>query len=70
MPFSAKTPASGRLAIFRALKLLAGSSIGSVKPKSASWKVYELSSRRVTVLSAPSGASFTGVTSKVMVFGD
>ena len=48
----------------------AGVSSGSVKPKSAASKVCEPSSRRVMVLSVPAGASFTGVTLKVMVLAD
>ena len=47
-----------------------GVSFGSVKPKSVEEKVYEVPSLMVMVLSVPAGASFTGVTLKVMVFGD
>ena len=43
---------------------------GSEKPKSEASKVCEASSRMVMVLSVPAGASFTGVTLKVMVLAD
>ena len=42
---------------------------GSEKPKSEASKVCEASSRMVMVLSV-AGASFTGVTLKVMVLAD
>ena len=43
---------------------------GSEKPKSEASKVCEASSRMVMVLSVPAGASFTGVTLRLMVLAD
>src|SRR3984893_15423584 len=60
----------GIVVISTAAKLLAGLSLGSVKPKLAAAKVKAVSSLVVTVLLVPAGASFTEVTLMVMVFGD
>jgi hypothetical protein len=48
----------------------ASPSSGSLNPKSAAAKAYSWSSVAVTVLSAPDGASFTGVTLTVMVLAE
>ena len=53
-----------------AAKLLAGISRASLKPNWLALKVCVPSSEMVTVLSAPAGASFTGVTLTVKVFAD
>src|SRR5262249_60874938 len=56
---SVSVPAVGKVVIFTAARALAplllAASTGSVKPKSAAAKVYELSSRIVLLLSAPAG---------------
>jgi hypothetical protein len=65
-----RLPAAGSVEIFTAAKAFAAASLGSVKPKSAAAKVYEASSRIVTVRSAPAGASLTEVTSTVIVFAE
>ncbi len=63
---SRSVPAPGAVVITTAWK--ASPSAGSLKPKSASWKTWPVSSAVTTVLSAPLGASFTAVTSIVRVF--
>ncbi|MNC87180.1 hypothetical protein D3C83_28840 [compost metagenome] len=55
--------------IFTARKAFTGESPASVKPKSALEKMYGASSLVVTVWSAPAGASLTGLTLIVIVFG-
>src|SRR5919204_521255 len=70
MPLSLSDPAAGSVEIFTAARLLAGVAFGSLKPKSAVVNWYAVSSFVVTVLSAPDGASFTDVTSIVIVFAD
>ncbi len=66
-PSSFSVPAAGSVVILTAANAFAGVSFGSVKPKSAVANVYAVSSFVVTVLSAPAGASFTAVTSIVIV---
>ena len=54
--------------IFTALNVFAGVSLESLKPKSLLANALLPSSKMVTVLFAPTGASLTGVTLIVMVF--
>ena len=63
-------PAEAVVVMVTDWKSSSGVSSGSVKPKSDAAKVCEASSRMVMVLSVPAGASFTGVTLKVMVLAD
>ena len=58
VPFKVRVPAPGKDAMMTDCSVLAGVSLGSVKPKSAALKVCVASSLRVMVLSAPAGASF------------
>src|SRR5437868_4462024 len=62
-----REPSEEEVVILTAAKLLAGLSCASLKPKSAAARVRGVSSLMVMVLLAPSGASFTLVTLKVMV---
>ena len=65
VPSSSRSPSVSRPVIFT----LASSSPSSTseKPKSDTWNVYVASSTVVTVPDAAVGASFTAVTSTVMV---
>src|SRR3569833_467915 len=67
---SVRVPAPGRVVILTASRLLAGLSLGSVKPKSDAAKVYGVLIRSDTALSAPAGAAFTEARLNVMVLGD
>ncbi len=67
VPFSFSVPAPGNVVMFTRLNALAGISSGSVNPKSPVANVYAVSSAVVTVVSVPSGGSFTGVTGIVTV---
>src|SRR5437588_673252 len=58
-------PAPGVVVISTAARALGGVSLGSLKPNSAALKVWVASSSTVTVLSAPAGASLTGLTVRV-----
>ena len=64
LPFNVSEPATGVVVISAAEKALAGLLSVSVNPKSAVVKARALFSLVVTVLSEPSGASFTLVTLK------
>ena len=68
-PESVRLPAPGTVVTLTFNKALTGASDGSVKPKSAAVNVYAVSSRVVTVLLVPIGASFTDVTLTVIVRG-
>ena len=68
-PDSFKEPVVGKVVILTLANVLAGVSLGSVKPKSPKPKLTAVSSSVVMVLSAPAGASLTVVTLNVMVFG-
>ena len=69
-PLFVRLPAPGSVAIRTAIRLWAGLSLPSLKPKSAALKVYAVSSFVVTVLSVPAGASFTAVTFTVSVLAE
>ncbi len=60
-PESVRLPAPGRVVTLTLDSALAGASFGSVKPKSATLKVYAVSSLVVTVLLVPTGASLIAV---------
>ena len=62
LSFSTPAEAAGSVVIFTASSALAGLSLESLKPKSAALKLRAISSSVVTVLFAPEGAPFTGVT--------
>jgi len=66
-PESVMVPFAGSVESMTACS--ASPSIVSVKPKSATAKVYGVSSRIVCVVSVPLGSSLIGVTSKVSVLG-
>ena len=66
-PLSLRVPATGSEVMMMALRVLAGESDASAKPKSAAAKVLLPSSSTVIVLLAAVGASLTGVTLMVMV---
>ena len=61
-PFSLSVPAVGKVVIITLCNAFADVSLGSVKPKLPAFKLTGVSSRVVTVLLPPSGASFTEVT--------
>ena len=65
-PESLSVPVVGKVVILTLAKALAGLSLGSVKPKSAAASATAVSSSVVRVLSAPAGASLTGITVMVV----
>ena len=69
VPLYLRVPLRGREAMRTAVSVSISEpeSVGSEKPKSEAAKIFVPSSRRVTVLSVPEGASLTGVTPVVMV---
>ena len=67
-PFKVNEPADGKVDILTAKSVLL-SPRASAKPKSLVVKTLGVSSSVVTALSTPLGASLTGVTLMVMVFG-
>ena len=68
-PSSSSVPAAGGETIVTAASVSGGLSCGSLKPKSLVVNAYDPSLTTDTVLSTPSGASLTEVTSIVMVLG-
>ena len=68
-PLSVSVPAAGSVVISTASEIVRRVSFGSLNPKSAAVNTYAVSSSVVTVLFAPSGASFTDVTLSVIVRG-
>ena len=68
-PLSVRLPAAGSVLIFTARSVLAGESLTSLNPKSAVARRYGVSSRVLTVLVVPEGASLTEVTLTVNVLG-
>ena len=58
-PDSFKEPVVGKVVILTLANVLAGVSLGSVKPKSPKPKLTAVSSSVVMVLSVPAGASLT-----------
>ena len=69
VPDRLSVPDVGKVVIITEIKLFAGVSFRSLYPKSAALNAKSVSSRVTSVLSVPSGASLTLVTSKVIVFG-
>ena len=61
-PESLSVPVVGSVVILTLAKALAGLSLESVKPKSATASATAVSSSVVMVLLAPAGASLTGIT--------
>src|SRR5688572_1009231 len=62
VPLTVRAPTAGNVVILTPEKLFAGSSFGSANPKSAGVNMITPFSGPETVLSTPSGASFTEVT--------